>query len=131
MKLQRIAVGLTVINLALMIFLMAQFRKASADEIAPILRGRALEIVDTQGRVRANISVFPPTTMNGKTYPETVLFRLTDPKNGPAVKLTATEEGTALWMSDDADGGISLHARGSGSYVKVVDNKGREQVVKP
>ena len=131
MKLQRIAVGLTVINLALMIFLLAQFRKANADEIAPVLRGRALEIVDTQGRVRANISVFPPTTVNGKNYPETVLFRLSDPKNGPAVKLTAAEDGSVLWMSDDADGGISLHARGSGSYVKVLDGKGKEQVVKP
>jgi hypothetical protein len=131
MRMQRIAVVITLANLVLMTVLIAQFRRASADEIAPVLRGRALEIVDAQGRVRASISVHGPETVNGKQYPETVLLRLTDPKNGPVVKLTAAENGSALGLSDDADGGVQLFARDTGSFVKVVDKKGKEQVLKP
>jgi hypothetical protein len=131
MKIQRIAVAVTLVNLVLMVFLLAQTRRASADDVAPVLRGRALEIVDDKGRVRASITVFPPTTVDSKLYPETVLFRLTDPKNGPVVKLQASEQGSGFLLSDDADGGVTISAKGSGSFVKVVDSKGREQIVKP
>lgn len=131
MKTQRIAIVVTIINLALTIFLLSQFRRAQADQITPVLRGRALEIVDAQGRVRASISVEKPVTVDSKFYPETVLLRLADPKNGPVVKLTASENGSALGLSDDADGGVHLSARDTGSFVTVTDKKGREQTLKP
>jgi hypothetical protein len=131
MKTQRLAIGLTIINLVLMIFLLTQFRRANAEQIAPVLRGRALEIVDARGRVRASISVQEPVTMDSKHYPETVLLRLTDPKSGPVVKLTAAENGSALSLSDDANGGVQVFARTTGSFVKVVDKTGREQTIKP
>ena len=131
MKTQRLALALTIINLGLMIFLLAQSRRAMADEVAPVLRGRALEIVDAQGRIRANILVHGPETVNNKPYPETVLFRMSDPKSGPVVKLTAAANGSALGLSDDADGGVQLFARDTGSFVKVVDKKGKEQILKP
>jgi hypothetical protein len=130
MKIQRLAIALTVINLALLIFLLTQFRRANAEQIAPVLRGRALEIVDAKGRVRASISVREPVTMDSKFYPETVLLRLTDPKSGPVVKLTASENGSALGLSDDANGGVQIFARDTGSFVKVVDKTGREQTLK-
>src|SRR5207302_10410860 len=60
MKSQRLAIGLTVINLLLLIFLLAQIRRTRASEVAPVLRGRGLEIVDAQGRVRAAILVHGP-----------------------------------------------------------------------
>ena len=137
MKTQRFAVALTIINLALTVFLLAQLRRATAEELGtsqqtvPVLRGRALEIVDTQGRIRASISVEPPVTVDSKAYPETVLLRLSDPKNGPVVKLTAAEDGSALGMSDDAEGGIHISARDTGSFVKVTDKRGREQLLRP
>ncbi len=131
MKTQRIALFLTIINLFLMVFLLAQFRRAQADDIVPVLRGRALEIVDTQGRIRAQILVHGPETINNKTYPETVLFRLADAKKRPLVKLTAAENGSALGLSDDADGGVQLFARDTGSFLKVVDKNGKEEVIKP
>jgi hypothetical protein len=131
MKTQRIAIALTVINLGLTVFLLAQFRRASAEEVAPVLRGRALEIVDTNGRIRASITVEKAATVNSKPYPETVLLRLSDPKNGPVVKITATENGSVLGMTDDADGGLLLSANPTGSFVKVTDKRGREQVLKP
>jgi len=131
MKTQRIALVVTVINLMLMVVLLAQFRRVKADDVVPVLRGRALEIVDAQGRIRAQILVHGPETVNNKQYPEAVLFRLADPKAGPVVKLTAAENGAALGLSDDADGGIQLYARDTGSFVRVIDKKGKEQVLKP
>lgn len=131
MKTQRVAFAITVLNLMLMVFLLAQLRPSTANEIAPVLRGRALEIVDSQGRVRASISIHGPETVNQKLYPETVLLRLTDPKSGPVVKLTAAANGSALGLSDDANGGIQLFARDTGSFVKVVDKKGKEQLLQP
>ncbi len=131
MKTHRLAIAITSINLFLLLFLLAQFRRASADNVAPVLRGRALEIVDDQGRVRASISVHGPTTVAGKEYPETVLLRMSDPKSGPVVKLTAAANGSALGLSDDADSGVQIYARDTGSFVRVVDRKGKEQVLKP
>ena len=55
MRIQRIAIGLTVINLLLFMFLLAQIRRTTAQNVVPVLRGRALEIVDGQGRVRAMV----------------------------------------------------------------------------
>jgi hypothetical protein len=94
---QRLGVGLTLLNVGLLVLLLvAQYRPVSARQVVqPVLRGRALEIVDEQGRVRANILVHGPETVNGIRYPETVLFRMTDPTSGPVVKLTAAANGSA------------------------------------
>jgi len=131
MKTQRLALALTAINLVLGVFLASQIYRTEAQEVAPVLRGRALEIVDDHGRIRAQILVHGPETVNGKTYPEAVLFRMADPKSGPVVKLTASANGSAMGLSDDEDAGISLYARDTGSFVKVVDKKGHEQILKP
>jgi len=64
-------------------------RTASA-ETAPVLRGRALEIVDERRAVRAGIQVLPAAVSkaDGKAYAETVILRLIDPNGRPPVKLT-------------------------------------------
>src|SRR5438094_9204657 len=47
-------------QLALLVCFLGQIRAAGgAAEVAPVLRGRALQIVDDGGRVRASISVLP------------------------------------------------------------------------
>lgn len=58
MKIQRLLIDLTAVNLGLL-FLLAQLRPAETHSVAPVLRGRALEIVDDRGRVRASITVQP------------------------------------------------------------------------
>lgn len=132
MKTERLAIGLTVVNLLLLIFLLAQFRRAGAQDVAPVLRGRALEIVDAQGRVRAEIIVHGPEKVGAKLYPETVLFRMADQHKRPVVKFTASENGAALGLSDDAQGRVQLNAKSdTGNFVKVVNRDGREQVIKP
>jgi hypothetical protein len=132
MKTERLALGLTMINLVLLIFLLAQIRRAGAQTVAPVLRGRALQIVDAQDRIRAEILVHGPETVNSKTYPETVLFRMADQNRRPVVKLTASENGSALGLSDDSQGRVQLNAKSdTGNFVKVVNKDGREQELKP
>ena len=127
----RFGLALTVVNLILLIVLLAEMHPLAAQDVAPVLRGRALQIVDAQGRVRAEILVHGPERVGGKLYPETVLFRMADQKRAPRVKLTVSEVGSALGLSDDGEGGIQLHSRSSGSFVKVTNRDGREQVVRP
>jgi len=59
MKTQQLLIALTIVNLGLLVFSLAQPRSAAAQGVVPVLRGRALEIVDDRGRVRASITVFP------------------------------------------------------------------------
>jgi hypothetical protein len=133
MKSQRLTIGLTAINFMLFIFLLAQIHGTKAQDVAPVLRGRALEIIDDRGNVRAEISVRGPETVNGKAYPEAVLFRMADQNKRPVVKFTASADGAALGMSDDSGvGRVHLNAkRDTGNFVRVVNGNGREQLIKP
>ena len=129
----KIGFALTVINLALMIFVLSELKPASAQQQSSlqVLRGRGLEIVDSLGKVRASIKIEPPVTMNGKLYPQSVILRLVDTKGGPLVKLGAAEDGGGLNLDDGADGGVQLIADSKGSFIKVKNQDGKEQVVKP
>lgn len=97
---QRIAVGLTVVNLVLLLMLLAQMRPVTAQGAPGLLRGTGLEIVDEQGRVRAAISILAPNpavaATDGRPFPETVVLRLIDPKYGPVVKLSGSERSAGL-----------------------------------
>jgi hypothetical protein len=136
MKVQRIAIVLTVINLLLLAFVMTQFNPTIAQSVAPVLRGRALEIVDSEGRVRASINVLaagPSVPVpDGKLYPETVLLRLIDPNGHPAVKLGASVQGSGLFLGGDSDlTYVVLKAEGVESSLKLLSKGGREQIIKP
>ena len=81
---------------------------ATAQGVAPVLRGRALEIVDDAGRVRASIAILPadPNVRmpDGTTgYPETVLLRLINSKGRPNIKIAATERGAGQVLGGESD----------------------------
>src|SRR6266480_4292158 len=83
MTAQRLVVALTGLNLALVAsgFFSRTRPAVAASGVAPVRRGRALEIVDDRGRVRASIAVVPADPAfkmpDGTTgSPETVLLRL-------------------------------------------------------
>lgn len=131
MKTQRLLVVLTVINLALTGYLLAQIGKVSAQDAGAMLRGRGLEIVDAQGRVRASISIEPPVVVDSKAYPESVLLRLSDP-NGPRVKIDASQRGTGLRLADGQGiGSVDLAAKVTGASVKITSADGRERLLTP
>lgn len=135
MNTQRIGVVLAVINLVILVSVLAQIRPSEAQDIAPVLRGRALEIIDEQGRVRASIKVHGPETVNGKQYPGAVVLIMGDPRDAPGVKLAASEKGAGLGLSngqrlpDGRSAGIQLHA--DDPVVLLIDRQGRERILKP
>lgn len=129
MTTQRVALGLTIANLALAGFLVSQTNSVNASDVAPVLRGRSLEIVDDRGRVRASIKVEPPTTVDSQNYPEAVVFRLRDgDDSAPGVKLDTSREGAGMTL---AGGKIRLMAKRGENTVSVKNADGRERVLKP
>ena len=135
MKIQRLAVVLTVINFLLLLFILVLFiRPALSPEVVPVLRTRELQIVDSQGKGRAQIIIAPATTLqDGTLYPETVVFRLSDPNGRPAVKLSASADGAILNLSGDSErtewSGVQVF--GNGSLLKLINRDGRERIIQP
>ena len=135
MKTQRLLVVLTLANLVVLIFSISALRPVVAQGVPPVLRGRSLEIVDDQGRVRASLSVLPAgTSAHGDRYPETVLLRLITERGRPSVKIGASEEAAGVSLagpSNTKDTYVILEAKGTASSLKLKDENGREQTVKP
>lgn len=131
MNTQRLPVVLTCINLVLMVLLLTQTRLhigaqgvqvwSNSDE--SVLRGRALEIIDDQGRTRASINLHPADQAN--SYPETAVIRLIDQNGRPSVKLSTSERGGGLALVSDAqETYVQLSGRGL-----TVTKDGRQQAI--
>ena len=136
MKMHRLLIALTVVNLGLLVFLLlSRIEPAFANNSPPVLRGRALEIVDEQGRVRASINVLPATTQpNGETSSETVLLRLITERGRPSVKVGASEQAAGMSLAgptNTKDTYVILEAKGTASSLRLKNEDGREQIVKP
>jgi len=135
MKLQWSLVALTAVNLAILLMTLGGVHPVPAQGAAPVLRGRGLEIVDDQGRVRASLSVLPAgTSAAGDRYPETVLLRLITERGRPSVKISASEEGAGLSLagpSSTKETWVVLAAKGTSSSLRMKNEDGRERVVKP
>ncbi|OLC00429.1 MAG: hypothetical protein AUH30_02560 [Candidatus Rokubacteria bacterium 13_1_40CM_68_15] len=129
MKLQRLATVLTVVNFVLLMFVLVQARSSMAQGVAPVIRGRALEIVDGQGRVPAEPT---PSRPDAKGYPDTVMLRLVDPNGRPGVKLGASEQGAGLGLAGESEPTyVLLKAEGPNSSMKLTNKDGREHLLKP
>lgn len=133
MKTQRLAMAVTVINLAILVLVLTQNRPSVAQGVAPVLRGQALEIVDERGQVRARIDVEPAATMpDGQSCPEAVVLRLIDPNGRIRVKLGADQDGSGMLLANDSQQpGLHMLTKGTDSFLKVIDRDGREHVIKP
>jgi hypothetical protein len=143
MKSQRFLIALTVLNLGLLVFLLAQvevrflgFRVLGSAEVisaGSVLRGRALEITDDEGRTRASIKVHPASVLpDGTTYPETALLRLINSQGTPNVKLAATEDGSGLVLSGEANPThVQILARGPTVSLKLSNKDGQQQSITP
>ncbi len=137
MKTQRFVIGLTVLNLFVLMSALFHAKSATTPELPPVLRVRGLELVDDQGRVRAMLKVFPADPKvkmpDGTTgYPETVLLRLIDSKGAPNVKIAATEDGSAMSLGGESNPThVQVLARGTNTSLTLVNKDGRKQVIKP
>lgn len=136
MKNPRLLIALTIVNVALLVItLVLHVRPAFAQGTAPVLRGTGLEIVDGEGRVRASIKVLPAgKSQSGDPYHETVLLRLITERGRPSVKIGASEETSGLSFAGPTgtkDTYVILESKGTVSSLKLRNEDGHEQVVKP
>lgn len=134
MRTQRYLFALSSLNLLLLSFLLlSRTGPALASSGSDVLRGRALEIIDDHGRVRASIKLheagtFKPT---GKKLPETVMLRLIDSEGRPEVKIGASAEGGGLSLVGSSDSTQLLLLADSSSSVRLKNRSGQERVIQP
>src|SRR6266571_2994027 len=136
MERQRLLTLVTAVNLGLLWYQVAQPHPGvAATDVLAVIRGRALEIVDERGRVRASLSVLPEdpkVTWKGKPYPETVLLRLMSPDGRPNVKLGASKLGSGLVIGGESNPTyIQLLADDGETTLKLVNKDGLERLIKP
>jgi hypothetical protein len=135
MNTQRLLVVLTVVNLFLLLAALGPVRAAVDEGVAAVLRGRALQIVDAQGRVRASLGVLPAEAQpNGEISAETVLLRLITERGRPSVKIGASERSAGLSLAgptNSRDTYIVIEASGTASSMRMRNEDGREQIIKP
>ncbi len=137
MKTERLLILFTAVNAGLLVYQMVRphLSTAATIDVQTVIRGRALEIVDDRGRVRASLSVLPedPKHMwKGEPYPETVLLRLITADGRPNVKLGASKRGAALLIGGESDPTyVQVLAEGGESTVRLIDKNGTERLIKP
>jgi hypothetical protein len=131
---QRLTIVLTAVNLVLLVFLLAQTRvhigsggvRLWTNIQGSVIRGRSLEIVDDEGRVRASIMVHPGDPAATAPSGGTAILRLVDENGRPSVKLATTEQG---------GGGLALVSESQGTYIQlsgrglVVTKDGQQQLI--
>jgi hypothetical protein len=129
MKTSPVTIALTAANLGLLLFvLLSRTPPAHAEDGLPVLRGRALEILDDEGRVRASILLHAAE----KGYPETVMLRLIDEHGRPEVKMGASERGGGVSFLGVDDGTqVLLRADGEECSLKLANADGKQQILKP
>src|SRR2546425_13231798 len=137
MKPQSFLTALTAVNLGLLGYQRVQPHSGGAAtvDVPAVIRGRALEIVDDRGKVRASLSVLPEDPKiiwNGKPYPETPLLRLMSPEGRPNVKLGASKRGSGLLIGGESDPTyIQVIAEGGDSKLKLINKDGLERLITP
>jgi len=123
MKIQLLAIALTVINLVLLLFVLAQAESTTAQSVTPVLRAQAIELVDDHGQIRAQLNV----ESNGEA-----VFRLRDATGAIRVKLGAAEDGSGLLLIDEStEPGVHILVKPTGATLTLTGKDGQQQVLKP
>jgi hypothetical protein len=131
------SIVLTVINLGLLIFLLVvRLGPTIGGEVAPVLRSKAFEIIDDNGKMRAQITILPAsTTPDGQTYQDTVLFRLIDPNGRPGVKIGTSVDGGGISIEGDSEksewSGVQILADTKASSIILTNKDGRVETITP
>jgi len=140
-----IAILLTAVNLVVLLSVLpapvqqvqvARPGPATVSGVASVLRARELQLVDDQGRLRAQIVVLPAsTTPDGKPYPETVLLRLIDENGRPGVKIGTSVDGSGMSLAGDSQradwSGVQILADSTASQVKLTNKDGSIRTIQP
>src|ERR1044072_6149078 len=122
MKFQRIAIVFSVVNLLLLLFLLSEKPSDAQQSITPVVRTRAFELIDENGKTRAQINV----EKTGE-----VVFRLRDETGKIRSKYAADETGAGLSLMDDrTEATIQIRANQSGANMLLFDRNGNKKEIK-
>ncbi len=122
MKIERLAFWCTGTALLLTVGILLHDRPAAAQTTAGVLRAQAIELVDSKGRVRAQLDVQP----DGE-----VVFRLRDARGVIRVKLGASESGSGLVMlNEQTEPAVHVRA-GRGGTSMVLQRGDKRHVLTP
>jgi hypothetical protein len=115
---------LTGVNLALLVWLVGSGREVVArQDVVPIVRASAIELVDQAGVVRAQLMVTPD---GGET-----LLRMRDAKGEVRVKLGAGEDGSGLMLADQStEPGLHILAKRGATTLSLTDTNGARRVIR-
>jgi hypothetical protein len=123
MKTHPLIILLLVTNVVGWLYLAAQTPSPAAAGVTPLVRARAIELVDAKGTRRALLSV----EESGET-----VFRLVDAQGTIRVKLGASESGSGLVLLNDAtEPGIHALAKKKGTTLTLINKDGRKRVLAP
>jgi hypothetical protein len=135
MKTNRVSISLILINLVLLGLQFARGNSDHPDPVAPIVRAHEIQLVDEQGRERAQLKVWPaqpnfkmPDGSIG--MPEVVELYMMSSNGSRHIKFGASEDGAGLILGGDK-GWIQLLSRGvEDPFVKIHLKDGREKTFK-
>ena len=117
----RLLIAVTIANVAVMLVSLSQLSIANATRkdmsaALPLLRARALEIVDGAGHVRASIKVHPADPKarmpDGSATSDAVVLRLINPDGRPGVKLASSEREAGLALIGSQGNYLQVFADG-------------------
>jgi hypothetical protein len=135
LRYQAMLIALTFLNLCILGVVLFREPAVAAPSARSdgVLRGQGLQITDSQGRVRASITINPAAhQVDGSIYPETVLLRLITAEGRPVVKISSAEDGAAMTLSAaEGPSYVQLLSRGSDPRVVVVDGAGKQSATLP
>jgi hypothetical protein len=136
MNAPRLPLTLTVVNLGVLPLSVARHAApVSAQAPAAVLRARALEIVDEQGRAHASLGVLPAgTSAAGEPHAETMLLRLITEHGPPSIKIGAYERTAGLSVADPTgtrDTYAVLEADAAATMLRLRTENGRELSLRP
>jgi len=131
MKSQHLVITLTVVNFGLVLFhLFGPNPAGAAASGQSVLEGSGLRIVDTQGRIRASLTIEPANAASGTA--ETVLFRLIDSNGQPSVKISTSDTAAGLsFVGGDDQSYVILQADGPNSSLRIVGPGGQQRFAAP
>lgn len=125
MKAKQLIIFLVIINLTVLFYLVSTAQTNSNKTLSPspIIRARAIELVDDRGQSRALLNV----EANGET-----VFRLRDAKGTIRVKMGASMDGSALLLlTDSTNPGIHALAKSDGTTLTLINKDGQKRTIQP
>ena len=122
MKVQRISVILCLVNLLLLAFFVTENKSSAEAGVSPILRARAIELVDDARKIRAQMNI----EQGGE-----VVFRLRDSTGTIRAKFGAGEKGSGISLMDErTEATVQLKANENGGGITLYNRDGKKTEIK-